>query len=80
MGFLLIAMSYNIVLSSHIISVLLFGGPGILVLSIVLSIISIIRGEIGRLKYFALWFIPVVVIIVTIVPIILMAMFGFNEP
>ncbi|MED0673790.1 hypothetical protein [Aneurinibacillus aneurinilyticus] len=80
LGFLLIAMSYNTLPDSHVISILFFGGISILVLSIILSVIAIKRGENGKLRYFTLWFIPLVVVMVTIVPIILMAMFGFNEP
>lgn len=80
LGFLFIAMSYNIVPPNNVIKFLLFGGIGILVLSIILSFIAIKRRENGKLRYFTLWFIPLVVVIVTIVPIILMAIFGFNEP
>jgi hypothetical protein len=80
LGFLLIAVSYTITPLNNIIFLLFFCGIGILVLSIVLSIIAIRRRENGKAKYFALWFIPAVLLSVTIVPIVLMAIFGFNEP
>lgn len=80
LGFLFIAMSYNIVPPNEIIKFLFFGGIGILVLSIILSFIAIKRRENGKLRYFTLWFIPFVLVMVTMVPIILMAIFGFNEP
>ncbi|ODG90945.1 hypothetical protein BED47_07865 [Gottfriedia luciferensis] len=84
-GIILFIVSYSIseiptYWEKVVIGIFFFSGIASMITSIIFGILGVRSNEKGFLKYFGMIIVFLFVIGVTIIPVLLMAIFGFREP